>query len=377
MKRQSILLVGSLAFGTLGISMASSRADEPTTQPAAISSSIEVCFVLDTTGSMGGLIEGAKQKIWSIANSIAAAKKGGGSVRFALVGYRDRGDDYITRITDLTDDLDKIFADLQTFQAGGGGDTPESVNQALAEAVGKVKWSGANDVRKLIFLVGDAPPHIDYPNDTPYAATCENAVKAGVIINTVQCGTITGTREIWEEIAHRGEGAFVALEQSGNMVTIVTPMDEQIAKLSEKIAGTSLAYGPARQQAEVMAKNVAAATAPASVAADRAAYNYNTGGRAVQGRGDLVSDLRDKSVKLDSIAKDELPKELQDLSPEEREKKIAELGSEREVLTKQVADLSRQRQAFIDEELKKQPDRASAFDTKVAEIVRTELNRTK
>ena len=35
---------------------------------------IEVCFVLDTTGSMGGLIEGAKQKIWSIANEMISAK---------------------------------------------------------------------------------------------------------------------------------------------------------------------------------------------------------------------------------------------------------------------------------------------------------------
>ena len=39
----------------------------PTTKPAPV---IEVCFVLDTTGSMGGLIKGAKQKIWSIANDI-------------------------------------------------------------------------------------------------------------------------------------------------------------------------------------------------------------------------------------------------------------------------------------------------------------------
>ena len=30
---------------------------------------VEVAFVLDTTGSMGGLIEGAKRKIWSIATA--------------------------------------------------------------------------------------------------------------------------------------------------------------------------------------------------------------------------------------------------------------------------------------------------------------------
>ena len=70
---------------------------------------IEVCFVLDTTGSMGGLIAGAKAKIWSMANDIISAKPTP-EVRFALIAYRDRGDDYVTKITQLTDDLDAVYA---------------------------------------------------------------------------------------------------------------------------------------------------------------------------------------------------------------------------------------------------------------------------
>src|ERR1700712_1360847 len=61
---------------------------------------IEVCFVLDTTGSMGALIEGAKQKIWGMANDIIAAKPTP-EVRFSLVGYRDRGDEYVTMRVEL------------------------------------------------------------------------------------------------------------------------------------------------------------------------------------------------------------------------------------------------------------------------------------
>src|SRR5436190_20971581 len=81
---------------------------------------IEVCFVLDTTGSMGGLIEGAKQKIWSIANEMISAQPTP-TVKFALIGYRDRGDEYVTRLSPLTDDLDAIYADLRKFKADGGG----------------------------------------------------------------------------------------------------------------------------------------------------------------------------------------------------------------------------------------------------------------
>src|ERR1700681_3262594 len=89
---------------------------------------VEVVFCLDTTGSMGGLIEGAKQKIWAISNQIASGKPTP-KLKIGLVAFRDRGDDYITKVIDLTDDLDAIHAQLKEFKAAGGGDLPESVNQ--------------------------------------------------------------------------------------------------------------------------------------------------------------------------------------------------------------------------------------------------------
>src|SRR5512140_2961024 len=93
----------------------------PTSKPKP---RIEVCFVLDTTGSMGGLIEGAKQKIWSIANEMISAKPTP-EIRIGLVPYRDRGDEYVTKTFDLTNDIDAVYATLRTFQAAGGGDEPE------------------------------------------------------------------------------------------------------------------------------------------------------------------------------------------------------------------------------------------------------------
>ena len=122
---------------------------------------IEVCFVLDTTGSMGGLIEGAKQKIWSIANEMISTKPTP-ELKLGLIGYRDRGDEYVVKSFQLTDDIDSIYGHLRDFKAEGGGDEPESVNEALAEAIEKMPWSQDRKVLKIIFLVGDAPPHLDY-----------------------------------------------------------------------------------------------------------------------------------------------------------------------------------------------------------------------
>src|SRR2546422_8267436 len=77
---------------------------------------IEVCFVLDTTGSMGGLIEGAKQKIWSIANEMISAQPTP-ELKLGLIGYRDRGDEYVVKSFSLTDDIDAIYGHLREFQA--------------------------------------------------------------------------------------------------------------------------------------------------------------------------------------------------------------------------------------------------------------------
>src|SRR5512137_2135587 len=118
------------AAAGLALAASATVASAATTAAAPATPQVEVAFVLDSTGSMGGLIEGAKQKIWSIANSVIAEKPTP-VVRIGLVSYRDRGDDYVTKRFDLTDDIDMVFRNLQSFQAGGGGDAPESVNQAL------------------------------------------------------------------------------------------------------------------------------------------------------------------------------------------------------------------------------------------------------
>ena len=96
-------------------------------QDKVTSPQIEVCFVLDTTGSMSGLIQGAKDKIWSIANEMINTEPAP-NIKFGLIGYRDLQDKYVTRRFEMTSDIDEIHSKLMAFAADGGGDTPESVS---------------------------------------------------------------------------------------------------------------------------------------------------------------------------------------------------------------------------------------------------------
>ncbi|NJK90543.1 MAG: VWA domain-containing protein [Blastochloris sp.] len=262
---------------------------------------IEVCFVLDTTGSMSGLIEGAKDKIWSIAGEILEAHPGA-KVRMGLIGYRDRGDAYVTKRFGLTDDLDALYAELLQYQADGGGDTPESVNQALAEAVDLMDWTGSGKVLRMIFLVGDAPPQMSYQDDIKYPVSCQKAVERGILINTVQCGNLEGTDVVWQKIASLTDGRYVALGQTGDMVVREAPQDKRLEELNRQAGATLLPYGSRRQRAEVLNKQSVSESAPAARIADRLGYNSKSG-KAVQGRGDLLDDMKDGVVKLDELKK--------------------------------------------------------------------------
>ncbi|HEY5766690.1 MAG TPA: vWA domain-containing protein [Candidatus Udaeobacter sp.] len=330
---------------------------------------IEVCFVLDTTGSMGGLIEGAKQKIWSIANEMISAQPTP-ELKLGLIGYRDRGDEYVVKSFSLTDDIDAIYGHLREFQAGGGGDGPESVNEALAEAIHKMPWSSDSKVLKIIFLVGDAPPHMDYPNGPKYPDLCQEAAKKDLIINTIQCGEMAETKPIWQEIAKLSEGSYVGISQSGNVAVISTPMDKELSRLNERIGDTLIPYGDSKLQAEVHAKYAVAKSAPVSAMADRLSYNSKTG-KAVQGRGELVDALNDKTLKLDEIDQKQLPTELQKLDSSELQKRIAKTRDERADLQKQIVEVSKKREAYIQSEHKRlaAEGKGDAFDQKVTETL--------
>ncbi len=340
----------------------------------------EVCFVLDTTGSMGGLLEGAKQRIWAIVNQLTIAEPGKPrpQLRLGLVAYRDRGDAYVTQVTGLSNDLDAIYLKLSALQAGGGGDTPESVNQGLSEAVGNLAWSADRNVVKTIFLVGDCPPHMDYIDDVKYPETCTSAVSKGIVINALQCGSDRLTTPIWQDIAKRSEGSYAGIPQDGGVNNQATPYDNEVAILNTAFANTAIAYGTNRQREEVGAKVAAQRLAPVAASAERASYLANdradTGGsapsKAVLGRGDLISDVAEKKVDLATLPKDQLPEELQKLDADALEIELIARRHKREVLAKQLDGKVAERAAWLRAQADTKP--TDGFDSQVADMVRTQ-----
>ena len=339
---------------------------------------VEVAFVVDTTGSMSGLIDSAKKKIWSIANTIVDQYPDA-EIRFGLVGYRDLGDAYVTKHFPLTTDVQDIYAQLLLFQASGGGDTPESVNEALDVAVAKLGWTDSRQVKadRILFLVGDAPPHMDYDQDRKYPEVIAEAMQKGIIVNTVQCGDMGSTREIWQKMAKLGNGDYLALPQDGGRVRmIVTPYDEQILIIQRRLYVTVIPYGSAARQSSVKEKTTMHEAAPAPVAADMFSFfskSKNVGG-VVSGSGDLVDDAREGRVELEALPQDELPAEMQKMSPADQAAYVKEKAAEREKLSKELAELVQKRDAYVREEENKAPQKpADSFDGSVKDTLKKQM----
>jgi hypothetical protein len=333
---------------------------------AATQPNVEVVFCLDTTGSMGGLIEGAKQKIWSIANRIVIGDPTP-ELRIGLIGYRDYEDAYITRVYPLNSDLDRVFEDLMSLRADGGGDTPEHVNRALHDALYEISWSEDEETLKIVFLVGDCPPHMDYDDGYDYRDICREAVVRDIIINTVQCGTYGETVPHWKAIACLGEGRYAAIAQEGGMSFIETPFDEELARLNGQLEETVVPFGSASRRTEYEEKREKVKTMAPSMAAERAAYKSAD---SDMGACDLIDALNEGSVDLDTLKDRDLPEELRGMSLREKRSYLGRIQEKRDDLLRQISLLSGKRDVYIERSLALDADAAEdSFDRVVLQFI--------
>lgn len=377
-------VVGVVAASSL-LSTSARRPPQPPQPPVvdnpAGEKTLEMVFVLDTTGSMGGLIEGAKQRVWGIINEVMQTPAHP-NVRVGLVAYRDHGDQYVTQVLPLTNDLDKVYTTLMEYRAEGGGDGPEDVRQALADGVTRAGWSKSSaSTAQIVFLVGDAPPHDDYAQEPDTLDTTKRAVESGMIVNTIQCGEQPDTRQVWQQIARSGEGQYFAIAQDGGVQSIASPYDARLSELGNKLGATYLAYGGGagadgerfREEAkakQVRTESAVAGAAPVAAQADRAVNKALNKDAYV---GDLLQSIENGSVKLDDVKTEDLPDDLKKLPTAERQKEVARRLAERQKIRDEIVSLNKQRDAYITAEHKKQSGTKTGFDAAVASALKDQM----
>ncbi len=353
MKKTSIL------FSVLAILLAAGLPgqDRPSgSSPQRLSGArIQLAILLDTSGSMDGLIDQARSRIWKIVNELAAARKNGRAPRLQVALYEygqnsiPSAAGYLRRIVPLSEDLDRVSEELFRLRTNGGD---EYCGRVIQEAVRGLEWSRGNSDLKMIVIAGNEP---FTQGSTDYRDACREAIKHGIVVNTIFCGSYQeGLQTAWKAGADLADGQYVAIDADNAPPPVSAPQDNEIARLGRELNGTYIAFGreggkgKTRQEAQDMnAASVSQEIAVQRIAA-KAAPQYGNSA------WDLVDAKKSGAVKLEEVPEADLPQTMKGMSMNERRDHVAAMQGKREGLQKKIAALHAERERFVRAKMKNQ-----------------------
>lgn len=224
-------------------------------EPCEVSDGVDVLFVFDATGSMGDELHYLQAEMNDVI-ARASTATGGLTIRTGAVVYRDHGDEYITRLSRLTDDISTTQAFIDKQVASGGGDFPEAVPEALMAALNSADWN-ENARARIAFLILDAPCHQDSATVALLQEQVRNAAAMGVRIVPVVCSGLDKAGEmLMRSIALLTNGtSFFLTDDSGIGNPHIQPTTDslQVEHLNDMLVRTIVEFSvmPACEPSEV------------------------------------------------------------------------------------------------------------------------------
>ncbi len=371
----SSIAVASLAFGGLAISVANAGDNElpiPDHTEAMINEHVvELAICLDTSGSMDGLINSARQKLWTIVNDLAKAEPTP-RLRVALLSYGNDGHNpengWVKVETPFTDDLDTVSQMLFALTTNGG---TELVGRVVQTSLQELDWHPSASTLRMIFVAGNESA--DQDEQVAARTICKEASERGIDVNSIYCVYGDDDSEVrpgWRELAMSGNGTFAMIDQNNGTVVIATPYDHKLTELSGELNYTYIPFGAAGQAgcANQVAQDTNAVHLNYSNAATRAATKA---GKLYSCGWDLVDATRNGDVDLAKVDKKDLPEDLQTLTYAELVVKVEAMQQRRTKLQSQIQELDQRRQALLNEELARQATtNVGSFDLAIRSAIR-------
>ncbi|HKB02127.1 MAG TPA: VWA domain-containing protein [Gemmataceae bacterium] len=344
--------------------------------PAERAKPVDVVLCLDTSGSMDGLIDSAKIRLWALVNGLAKMQPAP-ALRVALYSYGnntyDRTRGWVRKEVDLTTDLDEVYKRVHALRTAAAG-SEEYVARVTRDALAEMKWADDKDALRVLFVCGNEP--VDQDKEVSLESVAARAKAQGVLINTIYCGSANHVDATgWAAFAARCGGKYASIDQDRARAEVVirTPFDVEIEKLGVQINDTYCWYGvkgeAGRTNQLTQDKNAADAAGGASVerGVTKATRLYRNA------EADLIDRMKsEKDFDLKKLKEAELPEELRKLKPQEREAYLKKKADERADIQKKITDLSAQRAKYIEDEKRKQPKPAAekALDEALRAIIR-------
>jgi hypothetical protein len=370
---------GTLLVRNLGIPHTRPTPDMAPVSPAEMGQPvIQIAVLLDTSGSMDGLLDQARSQLWNIVNRFSHAKRNGVAPQLQLAlyayGNADPGanSSEIRQILPFTTDLDLLSEHLFALRTSGGD---EHCGEVIRDATTQLAWSTDPDAMRLIFIAGNEP-------FTQGPVDFQDAVKAarerGITVNTIHCGHYEqGISGQWKDAAVLADGSYLNIDHNQRVVEIPAPQDAEIAKLGAELNKTYVAYGTTGRQAQ--ARQVAqdnnslgvsiASMVSRSVA--KSSRNYTNES------WDLVDAVKKNQVDVATVSEEDLPEPMRGLDAEGRKAWLEARAQERAGIQQRITALNAERETFLAEAREQQAAQGtdSTLEGAIGQVVQREAQK--
>lgn len=310
---------------------------------------VQLAILLDVSGSMDGLINQARTKLWKIVNQFALATRNGQRPRIevALFEYGKSSlpssEGFQRMICPLTTDLDLVSEELFKLATNGGD---EYCGWVIRSSCRTLAWSKSENDYKAIFIAGNEPFS---QGDVDFKESCRDAIAKGIIVNTVYCGSESSLEAgDWKKGAEMADGQFASIDHNVQEVAIAAPQDVDIQRLNNELNTTYIAFGAEglkKKERQVAQDRMAMAAAPSAMAgrvAAKASVAYSAAS------WDLVDAQKEGGLDLGSLGESEMPAEMRELkSDEEREEYVKGLSEKRAKIQEEIKKLAEEREKFV------------------------------
>lgn len=364
----------SFAVAVIAVGVASAIA-QPTqaranSQPVTSTRHVDLVIALDVSGSMSGLIESAKQRLWDVVNELGRAQPQP-ELRVAILSYGNpeygQETGFVKVDQPFTRDLDAVNETLFAFGTNGGD---EYVARVVQKSVSTLQWSTQRDALRIIFVAGNEAATQD--PQIPIEVATRAALDKGIVVNTLYCGNQGDNIAAgWHKVATLTQGIYASIDQNAAAVAnIATPMDAELAALNEELNKTYVAYGRDgkrhRENQLEQDQNAAQMSAPAAAsrAVTKASSMYDSA------KWDLV-DAIEAGKELEELDEEELPAEMQAMDQDARHDYIRKQADKRRELQQQINELAEDRRVYVAEKRKAENESsAKGLDEAIQEGLR-------
>jgi hypothetical protein len=348
------ITIATTSWGETRSNPTTTNIDSKETVQKLQSPRIQLAILLDTSNSMDGLIDQARNQLWRVVDEFSKARRHGKPAILEVAVYEygndslDRENGFIRKVTDLTTDLDRVSEALFSLTTNGGS---EYCGYTIMNATEELQWSRSDKDIKAIFIAGNEP---FTQGPVTYKHAISNAKSAGITVNTIHAGSYQeGLQTGWQDGAQLAGGDYMSIDHNHRIAHVSAPQDQRIAELNRELNNTYVPYGKRGKAGKTRQMEQDNNSSGISTALLSKRVKSKAGSLYNNSQWDLVDAVEKEALELESLDKAALPSEMHEMDLQQRKAYVEEKAKQRAALKKEISTLSKQREKYVAEEKRK------------------------